>query len=132
MKDGLDRQSRDNKWPFAGDSALARARRIAQMYRQGLYAVDPDAVEEFDQRAAGWGETWVAPRLVHYHDDDLLRPVHAADFLCVKPDALRLLRTRGRLDGKLIDGVWHYRVAELRKVLEKRPRVRIGTDTSVR
>lgn len=115
-------QPRDKKWPFDGDSPLARARRIAHMYRQGLYNVDPDSCAELDQRAKSLGEEWAAPRLVHYEDDQWLRPVHAADYLCVKPDALRLLRNRGRLTGKLIDGVWHYRVAELRKVAEKRPR----------
>lgn len=117
-----NKQPRRSEWPFPGDSPLARARRIAQMYRQALNTANPQLCNDVDETACSFGETWAVPRLVIHRDDDLLRPIHAADFLCISPDALRLLRNRGRLIGELINGVWHYRVHELRKVTEKRER----------
>lgn len=126
MTPDLDRQPRQKsgRWPFPGDSPLVRARKVAQMYRARLRALSLDACDDCDRTAVGFGEKWVAPRLVHYNDDDLLRPADAADYLCITTTALGLLRARGRLEGVYDEAkrMWRYRFAELLKVQGRRTR----------
>lgn len=122
MNTDRDRQPRRGAWPFPGDSPLARARRIAHMYRSQLRAINQDNCDRLDHTAVGFGETWIVERPVIYQDDDLLGPRDAADYLCLSTDAVRVLRARGRLTGYSIDGVYHYKFADLRQLSEKRTR----------
>jgi hypothetical protein len=115
-------QPRRGVWPYPGDTPVVRARRVAQMYRQQLKTLNPVTCAELDNTAVGFGETWVIEKTVVYKDADLLPPRDAADYLCVSTDSLRMLRTRGRLVGYEIDGVFHYRFGDLRQLAEKRPR----------
>ncbi len=126
MNPDLDRQPRQKpgRWPFPGDNALVRARKVAQMYRAALGLANPDMQQQCDDTAVGFGETWVAPRQVIYDDNDWLKPADAADFLCVSTAALAMLRTRGRITGRWDEakGMWRYRVADLRVAQGRRTR----------
>jgi hypothetical protein len=129
VKPDLDRQPRQpvGRWPFPGDNALVRARKVAQMYRAALGLASPDMQRQCDDTAAGFGELWVAPRQVVYDDDDWLRPADAADFLCVSRSGLNMLRTRGRITGRWDEqaGMWRYRVADLRVAQGRRTRRKV-------
>lgn len=109
-------------WPFPGDTPLIRARKLAQAYRAHLKAAAPHLCAQIDEMAIHYGELWVVPRVVTTTDNDLLTPAEAADFLCVSTANVRRLRLAGRLHGVRIDGQWRYRVAELRKLQQGRPR----------
>jgi hypothetical protein len=117
-----DKQPRRGAWPYPGDSPVVRARRVAQMYRSQLNALNPGTCGELDRTAAGFGEGWVVERLVTHADDDLLPPADAAEFLCISVDSLGALRRRGRLTGYQVDGGWVYQFADLRALSERRPR----------
>lgn len=121
MNPDLDKQGR-SKWPFPGDTPLVRARKVAQMYRARLRALDPAACDEADATARQFGETWVEPRLVTTMDDDLLDPADAADFLCTSTANIRRLRLAGRLNGRETAEGWRYRVADLKDLQNGRPR----------
>lgn len=122
MNPDLDKQPGRNRWPHPGDSPLARARRIAQMYRQHLHAANPDLCDQADTTAQRFGETWVIPKVVTAHDDDMLDPADAADFLCTSTANIRRLRLAGRLNGHDTDSGWKYKVADLRNLQNARPR----------
>lgn len=123
MNPDRNNQPRRSAWPYPGDSPLARARRIAHMYRQQLRTLNRATADRLDDTAVSFGETWVIESAVIYQDDDLLDPRDAAAYLCVTTDAVRVLRARGRLTGHSVDGTWHYRFRDLRQLSEKRPRV---------
>ncbi|MFY1686479.1 hypothetical protein [Plantactinospora sp. WMMB782] len=110
------------RWPFPGDTPLVRARKIAQMYRARLRALDTDACDEADATAHQFGETWVAPKVITALDDDLLDPADAADFLCTSTANIRRLRLAGRLNGHHTADGWRYLVADLRNLQHARPR----------
>lgn len=101
------------RWPFPGDSPLARARKVAQMYRAALGLANPQMRDECDRTATGYGETWAVPKLVRYTDEDWLPPAEAADLLCISVTRIRTLRHAGRLSGVKVDGEWRYKVADL-------------------
>lgn len=84
------------------------------MYRAALGAASPRMRDECDATATGYGETWVAPRVVTAADDDWLTPADAADYLCVSVAEVRRLRLAGRLTGTKDGDQWRYRVADLR------------------
>lgn len=128
MNPDLDRQPRQpsGRWPYPGDTPLVRARKVAQMYRARLRALSTDACDDADNAAVGFGETWVVPRVLTYTDRDWLKPADAADYLCISVEALRLLRTRGRIEQAVLgeDGIWRYPFAELRTLQGRRTRRR--------
>ncbi len=121
MNPNQDRQPR-TRWPYPGDTPLVRARKIAQMYRAHLRALNPDACDQADATAHQFGETWVAPKVVTAHDEDLLDPADAADYLCTSTANIRRLRLAGRLNGHHTDCGWRYQVADLKKLQHARPR----------
>lgn len=112
------------RWPYPGDSPLARARKVAHMYRAALGAANAAMRDQCDRTAVGYGETWAIPRLITHNDDDLLNPADAADYLCTTLANIRRLRLAGRLVGHRTDDGWRYRVADLRILQEGRPRTR--------
>jgi len=100
-------------WPYPGDSPVARARRVARAYREVVARLDPDACAELDERLAGWGETWLAPRIVTYDLDDWLSAAQAADVAAVSVACLRQWRGRDRLRGRQVGGRWEYRARDV-------------------
>lgn len=51
-------------WPWPGDSALDRARRVARSYRETLLAEFPDACAALDRRLVDQlGQAWLVPTL---------------------------------------------------------------------
>lgn len=122
--------SKNEKWPFPGDSALARARRIALAYRAALQDLDLGKSHDMDHLFRRWGETWTAPRLIVWNDDDELRAEDAAEVLCTTSNAIGNLRRSGRLAGRHDGNRWLYRYADLlRLTTEPRSRTRNGTVT---
>ncbi len=124
MTPDLDRQPRQRpgRWPFPGDNALVRARKIAQMYRAALGLANPQMRDECDRTAAGFGETWAVPRVLAA-DVEVLGPAAAADFLGVSTARIRSLRLAGRLPGVRDGDGWLYRRADL-VALQTSPRRR--------
>ena len=102
-----------SSWPYPGDSPLAKARRIARAYREIAARADPEATTELDQRIVGWGEVWIAPRMVRFDLDDWLSPADAADIAAVSIAALRQWRARGRLTGRRTHDGWRYRARDV-------------------
>lgn len=96
------------KWPFPGDSALDRSRRIARSYRTELYAVDPDRCIELDNKARLLGEGWVAPEQAVFTVDDMLTAPQIAEILGVQPATVRqwgarhLVKRHTTLDGRTV------------------------------
>lgn len=68
-------------WPWPGDTALDRARRIARGYRDALASADPATCQRLDTAAAAVGETWLhdQPRLALDPDDWYPAAAVAAD-----------------------------------------------------
>lgn len=122
MNPDLDKQPGRNRWPHPGDNPLVRARKVAQMYRARLRALNPDACDEADATARQFGENWVVPKVVAAEEDDLLEPADAADFLCTSTANIRRLRLAGRLNGHDTGEGWKYKVGDLRNLQHARPR----------
>lgn len=119
-------------WPFPGDSAVTRARKVALGYRQA--ALDPNpagAVAVLDAKLLDWGEHWAVPRPDVYADEDRLTPAQAADLACVSVAHIRMLRRRGRLPGQPINGgrSYVYRAGDVYALLAVRRRGRSVSDT---
>ena len=121
MNPELNRQPR-TRWPYDGDTALTRARKIAHMYRARLRALNPDACDDADNTARHFGELWIVPRVITAGDDDWLDPADAADLLCCSTANIRRLRLAGRLSGVETRDGWRYKVADLRHLQGGRPR----------
>jgi hypothetical protein len=100
-------------WPYPGDSPLARARRIAQAYREHLMVADPDACTRIDAQLREWGEAWMVPRTIVCDLDDWLDPADAADLVCVTVATIRQWRGRGRLAGRHTRNGWRYRARDV-------------------
>lgn len=114
------------KWPFPGESPLARARRIAHMYRAHLRALSVDLCDEADATAAQFGETWAIPQVVTVDEHMLLTPAQAADWLCTSTANIRRLRLAGRLPGDKTRHGWRYKLSDLKELQatrRRRPRV---------
>lgn len=71
-----------SRWPWPGENALARARRVALAYRTALGAQNRGLRDLIDEEMADMGETWVrAEREVTYAGDgmDALTTAAAAE-----------------------------------------------------
>lgn len=100
-------------WPYPGDSPLARARRVARAYREHLHQVDPLRCNEVDEQMAGWGQGWIAPRVLRYELDDWLSLADAADVAAVERGCLRQWRARGKIVGRHTTTGWQYRARDV-------------------
>lgn len=100
-------------WPYPADSPTARARRIAQAYREALNVARPDLCAQLDAAMNGYGETWIAPAPVIHDLDDWLTPAEAADIAAIGVDGIRALRHRDRLQGTLTSDGWRYRYRDV-------------------
>lgn len=78
-----------SEWPFPAEreNQLARARRVAHMYRAALGLQNPELREQIDNTALGYGELWVTEGT--YSDSDELTTEEAALFVSVKPSTIR-------------------------------------------
>lgn len=65
-------------WPYPGDMAADRAKRIAIAYRRELEKVDPDACQLLDDQFANMAESWMLPTLALHDPDDWVRIEEAA------------------------------------------------------
>lgn len=106
----------ERKWPYPGDSPVARARRVAQAYRAIAEAVDPDACADLDARLYQWGETWAVPTLVTVDPDDWLTPGDAANLAGVSVGQLRVWRKRGRIVGRPNGNSYQYRAGDIQQL----------------
>lgn len=66
-------------WPFAGDTLLDQARRVARSYRDALEQHAPDSCHSIDHKLAEWGVTWIAPQLVTIDPSEWVTVDVAAD-----------------------------------------------------
>lgn len=121
MNPDNNRQPR-TRWPYPADTPLVRARKIAHMYRGIAHAANPDACQEADATARMYGETWAVPHVITAHDEDLLTPADAADYLCTSTANIRRLRLTGQLNGHHTPEGWRYQVADLKTLQQRRPR----------
>jgi hypothetical protein len=111
-------------WPYAGDSPVARARRVAQAYRARLEILDLDGCHDLDRLFADLGETWVAPRVLTVQPTDWLTAAEAADLAGVGVATLRQWRRRGLLSGERdARGSWRYWAGEVLDLVSS-PRTR--------
>lgn len=88
------------QWPFAGDSPILRARKVAWAYQALARELAPDRVSEMDARFRSWGEFWVAP-VAHYDPDDWVTAEEAGAIVGVSINYISALRRDGRLAGRL-------------------------------
>lgn len=77
------------KWPYAGDSEVERARKVALMYRQHLRAQSVAMCDEVDRTAVAFGEAWAAPHTVRYEPTDAITTAQAAELVGVTPEMIR-------------------------------------------
>lgn len=82
-------QTRRNPWPYNGDNATDRARKIALMYRAHLNAENPDLCSQADRTAINYGETWVTPQLATFDDTDEVTTSEAAELVNVTEHTIR-------------------------------------------
>jgi len=81
--------SENPKWPYAGDSEVERARKIALMYRQHLRAQSPTICDQLDRAAVEYGEAWAAPHVLRHEPDDAITTAQAAELVGVTPEMIR-------------------------------------------
>lgn len=111
-------------WPYAGDSPVARARRIAHAYRARLDILDPDGCRELDRLFIDLGEAWMVPRVLTVQPTDWLTAAEAADLAGVSLATLRQWRRRGLLHGDQdARGSWRYTAADVLDLISS-PRTR--------
>lgn len=77
------------RWPWAGDTELQKARRLANSALTMLAKVDPESAELLVDQAHLYGESWLGPGLVINSLEDALTTVEAAQLLHVKPGTIR-------------------------------------------
>jgi hypothetical protein len=77
------------QWPWPDETPATRARRLARAYRAVAARADPHATRTVDQRAAGWGETWMLDTEQTVDDDRELTTAEAAELVNVAPQTIR-------------------------------------------
>jgi hypothetical protein len=83
-----------DSWPWPGDNATDRARKIAN----SLLALLPDI--ERDQaivKARAVGETWLGANLLHWEIHDVVTTSQAAEIIHVRPSTIRKWHSEGHL-----------------------------------
>ena len=82
-------------WPNPADSALDRARRIAQMYRAHLADRDQAAADGVDQLCATFGEAWMTEKPDDVDEHAQLTTAQAAELVHV---TIRRIRDWAQMD----------------------------------
>lgn len=81
-------------WPWPGDNATDRARKIANSLLSLLPAPDREATI---RQARAVGETWLGANLLRWTPDDVITTNEAAELLHVKASTIRKWHSRGWL-----------------------------------
>ncbi len=89
MNPDLDRQNPGPRWPYPLDQPVDRARKIAQMYRARLRALDVGACDVLDETAVSFGEDWMVEKPDVVDPDRELTTAEAAELVRVHPDTIR-------------------------------------------
>lgn len=111
------------KWPFVGDGAAARARQVAQKYREALLAADPQRCAELDHAARQVGEGWMLP--ARFADDDFVSPTDAAEQVGCSVRAVYKWVAEGDLANYPEGGKVRVRLGDARRVdADRRARAR--------
>ena len=126
------------EWPFPGDSAIARARKVALAYRAELMVANPGAAERIDRNVVRWGERWAVPGVIA-DDDAYVTAIEAGDMLGVTAATISACRTEGRIEGVRVGRRYEYRIGDVYKLgvtlRTRRPRTSSvtvgGTGTTV-
>lgn len=94
-------------WPWPGDTALDRARRIAN----SLLALLPvDDRPLLVTQAHAFGETWLGESLLRWTPDDIVTTAEAAELVHMKPSTIRKWHSDGSLPNR---GRGRYRVGDV-------------------
>jgi hypothetical protein len=102
-----------SQWPFAADSPLVRARKVAWAYRAALEsAADPGVVQDLDERFLGWGERWITPAQ-SYKPDDLVTAQEAGGLIGVDGGTVSERRLKGHIVGVRDGRRYLYKVADV-------------------
>jgi len=101
-------------WPWPGDTATDRARRVAGSYREGLLVADPVACDGLDQRMLRLGQHWVVPRRVVLDLEERVTVDTAADHVGRSPAAVYKWISTGKLTGhRGVDGRLRVRLGDV-------------------
>jgi hypothetical protein len=82
-------------WPWAADTPLDRARRLALTYRAALATSAPDAAARIDAWARDHGQAWVDPIDWLPGDDELLTLAEVAHLCAVQIRTVYTWHQRG-------------------------------------
>lgn len=88
MNPDLDKQGRRSAWPNPADTALDRARKIAQMYRAHLQREAPVLAGQVDALCVGYGEDWMVEKPDIVDGDAELTTTQAAELARVPPERI--------------------------------------------
>lgn len=99
-------------WPWPKDTALIRARRVAQSYRDALNEIDPRRCQALDEQMRCYGQRWVAPTVAVYSEDDYLSAEHVADYAGVNLATVYTWRWRGMPSMRTNEGI-RFRFADV-------------------
>jgi hypothetical protein len=101
-------------WPWPGDTATDRARRVAGSYREGLLVADPVACDGLDQRMLRLGQHWVVPRRVVLDLEERVSVDVAADHVGRSAAAVYKWISTGKLTGhRGVDGRLRVRLGDV-------------------
>lgn len=111
-------------WPYPGDSAIVRARRVALAYRQRLELCAPQDCAELDELMRRYGQNWAVPRPVTTDIEAYIGAADAAELAAISMAQLRAARANGTITGRRNHaGRWEYRVGDI-LAMGARPRTR--------
>jgi hypothetical protein len=101
-------------WPFPADTAVERARRIAQSYRHALMSFDADLCRQLDEKAVELGQGWVRPLETDLADlDEALTAEQIGAILGVSPRTVRMWGYRGHIERLDDDGKPRFRFRDV-------------------
>ncbi|MGQ0575987.1 MAG: hypothetical protein ACT4RN_17530 [Pseudonocardia sp.] len=99
-------------WPWPADTALERARRVAQAYRAQLLELAPDRAARLDAELRDRGQGWVCARRLALDADELIGVPMAAQLCEVSERTIDKWADEGLRSIRTDDGV-RYRVGDL-------------------
>lgn len=77
------------RWPWPGEDDLARARRVANAYREHLARANPQVCAALDDTMRAYGELWAIPVDMVYERDRAITTAEAAELVGVTPELIR-------------------------------------------
>jgi len=108
------------KWPWPGDNAVERAKRVALSYRHLLVQVaggdvfDPSvALQAIDERWAELGAGWILPTDSPLRLDDWLTDKEMAELFHLTPKQVYNWGYRGHIAVEIFGGERKYRVGDV-------------------